>query len=158
MIRRPSAEQGSVSASERREASRERTGREGRGGVDVSRRPRLLLPASALAPPQAGITSVDEPPRHYRDLSEGAALAYIVTDAGGRIEEANAEAIRLLGLTPRFVGRKSLFDYLPVKDRHLFREALKQRMVAYASAMGLSCKASQPAASRYRGFGRKHHG
>ncbi len=121
-----------MSASERREVSRERTGREGRGGVDVSRRPRLLLPASALAPPQAGITSVDEPLRHYRDLFEGAPLAYIVTDAGGRIEEANAEAIRLLGLTPRFVGRKSLFDYLPVKDRHLFREALKQRMVAYA--------------------------
>ena len=74
-----------MSASERREASRERTGREGRGGVDVSGRPRLLLPASALAPPQAGITSVDEPLRHYRDLFEGAPLAYIVTDAGGRI-------------------------------------------------------------------------
>src|SRR3989442_15260858 len=145
MIRRPSAEQGSVSANERREASRERAGREGRGGVDVSRRPRPLLPA-AFAPLQAGNTSMDAPFRHYRDLFEGAPLAYIVTDAGGRIEEANAEAIRLLGLTPRFVGRKSLFDYLPVKDRHLFREALKQRMVAYASAMGLSCKASQPAA------------
>src|SRR5438552_11664676 len=115
MIRRPSAEQGSVSASESREASRERTGREGRGGVDVSRRPRLLLPASALAPPQAGITSVDEPLRHYRDLSEGAALAYIVTDAGGRIEEANDDVMCLICLTTLFVGRMSLFACMTVK-------------------------------------------
>jgi len=81
---------------------------------------------------------MDAPLRHYRDLFEGAPLAYVVTDAGGWIEEANAEAIRLLGLTPQFVGRKSLFAYLPVKDRHLFREALKQRMDAGAPQQWVS--------------------
>jgi PAS domain S-box-containing protein len=68
--------------------------------------------------------------RHYQNLFEGAPQAYIVTDAGGRIQEANAEAIRLLHIPAAVVRGKSLFTHIALTDRVLFREAVKQRTSA----------------------------
>src|SRR4029453_6250431 len=48
------------------------------------------------------------------------------TQPGGRIQEANAEAIRLLHIPAAVVRGKSLFTHIAVTDRVLFREAVKQ--------------------------------
>jgi len=111
-------------ASNKRE--RPRRERTTAGKEDASRkRPRRQATSPSVV---GGIPSIEALLRHYQNLFEGAPQAYIVTDAGGKIEEANAEAIRLLNLPAKFVRGKYLFTYVEANDRFLFREAVRQRI------------------------------
>ena len=59
--------------------------------------------------------------RHYQDLFESAPDAYLVTDLGGVIQEANQPAAELLGLSKRFLKGKPLTAFVPEDARREFR-------------------------------------
>jgi PAS domain S-box-containing protein len=83
---------------------------------------------TASAPVTVAEAAPDVVLRHYRDLFEFAPQAYLVTDEGGKIQEANAEAARMLNLPEGFMVGKSLLAYIPLNERQAFREAVKQRI------------------------------
>ena len=61
---------------------------------------------------------------HYEDLFESAPDAYLVTDMDGVIREANQAAVRLLGLSKRFLKGKPFATFAAEEDRQTFRQLL----------------------------------
>jgi PAS domain S-box-containing protein len=62
--------------------------------------------------------------RRYRTLFDLAPDAYVVTDAGARIREANAVASRLLHATAESLVGKPLIVFVPMEARVTFRQAV----------------------------------
>lgn len=62
----------------------------------------------------------------YRDLFEFAPDGYLVTDAAGRILEANRAAATLFDLSAQYLREKPLTAYVQREDRKLFRTRLKE--------------------------------
>lgn len=62
--------------------------------------------------------------QRYLDLFEFAPDGYIVTDAMGKIHEANRVAARLLNVSQHFVVGKLLVTYIPYEQRQAFRTQL----------------------------------
>jgi PAS domain S-box-containing protein len=64
--------------------------------------------------------------RRYQRLFELAPIAYLITDANAKIEEANTAAGLLFGVEPRWLVGKPLAVYVARDDRRAFRELLVQ--------------------------------
>ncbi len=64
--------------------------------------------------------------QRYQDLFEFAPDAYLVTDLGGTIWEANQAAVTLLLRQPRFLVGKPLTSLVTIDDRPAFRAKLSQ--------------------------------
>jgi len=62
--------------------------------------------------------------QRYLDLFEFAPDGYIVTDAAGKISEANRAAARLLSVPQHFLIGKPLVNYIPYEQRQAFRTQL----------------------------------
>jgi len=62
--------------------------------------------------------------QHYRGLFDFAPDAYIVTDSGGTIREANRAAEVLLGISAGFLIQKPLILFFPEQEHKRFRELL----------------------------------
>jgi PAS domain S-box-containing protein len=67
---------------------------------------------------------LDEERKRYQELFSLAPDAYLVTDPGGVIREANLAAIRLLKVEGRFLEGKALATFIVVDDRARFRSLL----------------------------------
>ena len=89
--------------------------------------------AADLQRQQAEISAMQatlEHERHYCDLFDFAPDAYVVTNSGGKIREANLAAARLLGVDRDRLAGRSLTSFVARKDWHLFQnELLKLRNV-----------------------------
>lgn len=55
--------------------------------------------------------------QEYMDLFESAPVAYLVTDAAGRISRANRAAAELLGVQPQFLAGKPLLVFVSGEER-----------------------------------------
>lgn len=64
--------------------------------------------------------------QRYHELFELAPDAYLVTDDKGIIREANQAAANLLNLSPKFLIRKPLINFIPYEERRAFRAKLMQ--------------------------------
>ncbi|MFB2968946.1 PAS domain S-box protein [Aerosakkonema sp. BLCC-F183] len=64
--------------------------------------------------------------QRYMDLFEFAPDAYIVTDAQGKIREANRAACSLLNLTQKFLIGKPLIVFITESERWVFRSELNR--------------------------------
>ena len=64
--------------------------------------------------------------QRYQDLFELAPDGYLVTDANGKIQEANSVAAWLLNIAPRFLVGKPLVNFLAPSERQAFRTQLNQ--------------------------------
>jgi two-component system, OmpR family, phosphate regulon sensor histidine kinase PhoR len=62
--------------------------------------------------------------QRFRQLFELAPIAYIATDSGGTILDANAAAAALLGTEQRFLTGKPLPIFIDLKRRRAFRQSL----------------------------------
>ena len=68
--------------------------------------------------------AVEEERQRYQDLFDFAPDGYLVTDADGKILEANRAAGLLLGVLPRHLANKPLAVYVAPESRPAFRAAL----------------------------------
>ena len=64
--------------------------------------------------------------QRYHELFELAPDGYIVTDVAGIIREANRAAANLLNLSPNFLIRKPLINFISYEERPAFRAKLMQ--------------------------------
>ncbi|MCY7276971.1 MAG: PAS domain S-box protein [Phormidesmis sp. CAN_BIN44] len=64
--------------------------------------------------------------QRYQNLFEFASDAYLVTDPGGNIQEANRAAVALFLRQQRFLVGKPLTSVVAIDDRSLFRAKLSQ--------------------------------
>lgn len=64
--------------------------------------------------------------QRYQELSEFIPNAYLVTDAEGKIQEANPAAATLLNVEQPFLIDKLLISFIPPQERPLFRSKLTQ--------------------------------
>ncbi len=64
--------------------------------------------------------------QRYHELFELAPDGYVVTDGAGIIREANRAAANLLNLSPNFLIRKPLINFIPYEERRAFRAKLMQ--------------------------------
>ena len=64
--------------------------------------------------------------QRYHELFELAPDGYVVTDDTGIIREANQAAASLLNLSPKFLIRKPLINFIPYEERRAFRAKLMQ--------------------------------
>ncbi|MCA1992720.1 MAG: PAS domain S-box protein, partial [Coleofasciculus sp. S288] len=64
--------------------------------------------------------------QRYQDLFEFMPNAYLVTDANGKIQEANRAAAALLNVETSQLISKLLISFIPVQDRREFRFKLNQ--------------------------------
>ena len=64
--------------------------------------------------------------QRYHELFEFAPDGYIVTDDAGIIREANRAAANLLNLSPKFLTRKPLINFIVYEERRAFRAKLMQ--------------------------------
>lgn len=64
--------------------------------------------------------------QRYQELFEFMPNAYLVTDAQGKILEANRAAAMLLKVEPSFLPDKLLVSFIPLHDRAAFRSQLAQ--------------------------------
>ncbi|MDZ4871230.1 MAG: Sensor histidine kinase RcsC [Chroococcidiopsis cubana SAG 39.79] len=64
--------------------------------------------------------------QRYLDLFEFAPDGYIVTDATGKIREANRAAAKLLNVPQQFLVGKPLTSYVPYDQRQVFRTQLQK--------------------------------
>ena len=62
--------------------------------------------------------------QRYQDLFDFAPDGYLVTDADGKIQEANQAAGQMLGLSPRYLVNKPLTVYVASEARPAFRAGL----------------------------------
>ncbi len=67
---------------------------------------------------------VERQRRRYQELFSSAPDAYLVSDAYGLLQEANAAAAELLRVPPRFLPGKTLALFVAEEDRRDFRGAL----------------------------------
>jgi PAS domain S-box-containing protein len=72
----------------------------------------------------AAYAALDAERTRYRDLFDGAPVAYVVTDADGAVRDANVAAGRLVGVPARELIRKPLVAYVAAEDRRRFRDTL----------------------------------
>jgi NtrC-family two-component system sensor histidine kinase KinB len=76
---------------------------------------------------RAGFTAALERERErYRELFAFAPAAYVTTDARGVIEEANAVAAELLGVSATYLVGKPLAGFVSVEQRQAFRALLRR--------------------------------
>lgn len=59
--------------------------------------------------------------QHYRNLYESLPDAYLITDARGKVQEANRATSALLALKPQFLRNKLLINFIPNPERREFR-------------------------------------
>jgi len=64
--------------------------------------------------------------QRYQDLFEFMPIAYLVTDALGKIQEANLAAATLFNTEPSFLVNKLLLSFIPPPERPAFRSKLSQ--------------------------------
>lgn len=64
--------------------------------------------------------------QRYQDLFEFAPDGYLVTDAQGKIQEANSVAARLLNIERTFLVGKPLINFVTPQERQVFRSKLNQ--------------------------------
>lgn len=64
--------------------------------------------------------------QRYQNLFEEAPDGYLVTDAQGKIQEANSVAARLLNIAPQFLVGKPLVNFVTPQERQVFRTKLNQ--------------------------------
>lgn len=64
--------------------------------------------------------------KRYQELFEFMPHAYILTDAQGKIHEANRAAARLLNVEPSYLKDKLLINFIPLQERSAFRFKLSQ--------------------------------
>jgi PAS domain S-box-containing protein len=81
----------------------------------------LYQQAEELAAARAQVESQRQ---RYQELFEFMPDAYLVTDALGKIHEANRAASTLLKLEPSFLTDKLLVSFIPPQDRAAFRSKL----------------------------------
>lgn len=89
--------------------------------------------------------------RRYRDLSDFAHEAYLLTDAEGRIREANRKAVEMLGVEPEELRGRGLASFVPEGRRPEFRERLEDLLssggrVSFEMAARLSGRGTVPLA------------
>ncbi|GAA6614542.1 PAS domain-containing protein [Scytonema sp. NUACC26] len=70
--------------------------------------------------------SVEAERQRYQDLFNFAPDGYLVTDANGKIQEANNIAAKLLNIAPEFLVGKPLVNFVIHEDRQTFRSKLYQ--------------------------------
>ncbi|KAF3888978.1 MULTISPECIES: PAS domain-containing sensor histidine kinase [Nostocales] len=70
--------------------------------------------------------TVEAERQRYRDLFEFAPDGYLVTDARGKIQEANNVAANLLNIAPQFLVGKPLVNFVTREERKNFRIKLYQ--------------------------------
>lgn len=63
---------------------------------------------------------------HYQDLFELAPDGYLVTNADGIIQEANAAAVKLLYASKQFLVGKAMINFISLEDHQYFRSELSQ--------------------------------
>jgi PAS domain S-box-containing protein len=71
-------------------------------------------------------TQIEAQRQRYQELFEFMPNAYLVTDAQGKILEANRAAAMLLKVEPSFLRDKLLVSFIPLHDRPAFRSQLAQ--------------------------------
>lgn len=64
--------------------------------------------------------------KRYQELFEFMPNAYLITDAQGKIQEANRAAARLLNIEPSYLRDKLLINFIPIQERSTFRFKLNQ--------------------------------
>lgn len=64
--------------------------------------------------------------QRYKDLFEFMPKAYLVSDAQGKIQEANSAAATLFNIEPSFLVNKLLVSFIPPQERPAFRSKLNQ--------------------------------
>jgi PAS domain S-box-containing protein len=64
--------------------------------------------------------------QRYQSLFEFMPNAYLVTDAQGKIQEANRAAAELFSIEQSFLVNKLLVSFLPLRERQVFRAKLAQ--------------------------------
>lgn len=64
--------------------------------------------------------------QRYKDLFEFMPKAYLVSDAQGKIQEANSAAAKLFKIEPSFLVNKLLVSFIPPQERPAFRSKLNQ--------------------------------
>ena len=70
--------------------------------------------------------TVEAERQRYQNLFEEAPDGYLVTDAQGKIQEANSVAARLLNIDPKFLVGKPLVNFVTPQERQGFRTKLNQ--------------------------------
>nr|WP_243146738.1 PAS domain-containing protein [Scytonema sp. UIC 10036] len=70
--------------------------------------------------------TVEAERQRYLDLFEFAPDGYLVTDAHGKIQEANNVAAKLLNIAPKFLVGKPLVNFVTREERKTFRSRLHQ--------------------------------
>ncbi|GAB1544625.1 hypothetical protein NUACC21_73010 [Scytonema sp. NUACC21] len=70
--------------------------------------------------------TVEAERQRYQDLFEFAPDGYLVTDAQGKILEANRAAAKLLNINPKFLVGKPLVNFVTHQERRTFRTKLNQ--------------------------------
>jgi len=68
--------------------------------------------------------------QRYQDLFDFMPLAYLVSDALGKIQEANLAAAKLFNTEPSFLVNKLLVSFIPPPERPAFRSKLSQLHVS----------------------------
>jgi PAS domain S-box-containing protein len=82
---------------------------------------------------------VEEERRRYQQLFQFAPDAYILTDLGGIIREANRSAAHLFGVKPQFMRGKALVSFVALEDRPRIRAELG-RWQSEPAAKGLELR------------------
>lgn len=71
-------------------------------------------------------SQVEAERQRYKDLFEFLPNAYLVSDANGKIQEANRAAVTLLNVDPSYLLDKLLISFIPPPERRAFRTKLDQ--------------------------------
>ncbi|MDP8964472.1 MAG: PAS domain S-box protein [Cyanobacteriota bacterium] len=69
-------------------------------------------------------SQVEEERQRYQELFDFMPVAYLVTDAQGKIQEANRAAAKLLNVEQHFLVDKLLASFIPPQERLTFRSKL----------------------------------
>jgi two-component system cell cycle sensor histidine kinase/response regulator CckA len=70
--------------------------------------------------------ALEEERRRYQHLFHYAPDAYLLTDLGGIVREANLSSARLLGVKPRFLIGKTVVSFVALEDRPRIRAELSR--------------------------------
>lgn len=84
--------------------------------------------------------------KRYQELFEFMPNAYLITDAQGKIQEANRAAARLLNIELSYLRDKLLINFIPLQERSTFRfklNQLQQRNVVQNWTVGIQPRNSE---------------
>ena len=106
--------------------------------------------------------ALEEERARYQHLFQYAPDAYLLTDLGGVIREANLSAARLLNVKPRFMVGKALVSFVALEDRARVRGgagpvalgADSQGASRSGSSRGSARPSTRPSRCPWRGAGR----